>query len=150
MGLGVHYSVDEDKILNAILSALWLLAAVTLCAISFFLNELAWYHVVTSSLFITTHQIPILSCQCQLWLVTDHLPALIFLCCWGVSHQQNKENYSDNKESHVQSFIMKCPLQWCMLFQQKGIDELGLYYYLHWDPKISTYWKLYHTPFLLW
>ena len=39
--LGVHHSVDEDKILNAILSVLWLLADVTLCAISFFLNELA-------------------------------------------------------------------------------------------------------------
>ena len=40
-GHETNYSNDENKILNAILSAIWLLAAVTLCAISFFLNELA-------------------------------------------------------------------------------------------------------------
>ena len=41
MGLGVHYSVNEDKDKNAILSTLQLFAAVILHAISFFLNALA-------------------------------------------------------------------------------------------------------------
>ena len=97
-----------------------LFAAIIHHAISFSLNVYSMrpcsYILNTTNLVDNYAQNTIMhlfSRQCQMWI------ALLL----EVFHNSEIKGTSRNKENNVHSF-MKHPL--CMLFQQKGIDELGL------------------------